>query len=280
MTPNAERLLKFIIERQCIYIARRAGKDKPWTNDPILRRYRFCNVYRELDTVTRWIAKNWREPHDGDEHLWFAMVVARYINLPTTLEAIKYPVPWNPAKVRLLLKERREAGLKTFNAAYIISTQGQAKDKIDYVCDFFNEVWANRNMLRPLNGYTLSEYNSMLTGQRNIGSFMSGQIICDLKYANPLCNASDWHTFAVSGPGSRRGLNRVMDRPFKQAWKELDWYQHLIKLRMYINKNLPEGWEKLHAQDLQNCLCEFDKYRRAKLGEGRPKQKYPGNRGE
>jgi hypothetical protein len=30
----------------------------------------------------------------------------------------------------------------------------------------------------------------------------------------------------------------------------------------------------MHAQDLQNCLCEFDKYERARLGEGTPKQIY------
>jgi hypothetical protein len=34
------------------------------------------------------------------------------------------------------------------------------------------------------------------------------------------------------------------------------------------------GLGDLHAQDLQNCLCEFDKFERARLGEGKPKRKF------
>ena len=90
--------------------------------------------------------------------------------------------------------------------------------------------------------------------------------------------ASDWHTFAVSGPGSRRGLNRVFDYDVKKSWKEEVWYRELKGLRTYVNQRLLPNMDNLHAQDLQNCLCEFDKYIRAKSGEGRPKQKYNGER--
>jgi hypothetical protein len=34
------------------------------------------------------------------------------------------------------------------------------------------------------------------------------------------------------------------------------------------------GLGDLHAQDLQNCLCEFDKMERARLGEGKPKRRF------
>jgi hypothetical protein len=39
-------------------------------------------------------------------------------------------------------------------------------------------------------------------------------------------------------------------------------------------KKLPRNLKDLHAQDIQNCLCEFDKYERVRLGEGTPKQLY------
>ena len=35
-----------------------------------------------------------------------------------------------------------------------------------------------------------------------------------------------------------------------------------------------------HAQDVQNMLCEYDKLQRVRLGEGRPKQLFPGAIGE
>jgi hypothetical protein len=34
------------------------------------------------------------------------------------------------------------------------------------------------------------------------------------------------------------------------------------------------GVGRLCAQDLQNCLCELDKYERVRLGEGKPKRRF------
>ena len=75
-------LLYFIGERERIRIRRANGEPPPWTDDPILREWSFCNVRREDDRVTRWIAEDWRVPHVDDPDLWFAMVIARFVNWP------------------------------------------------------------------------------------------------------------------------------------------------------------------------------------------------------
>jgi hypothetical protein len=31
---------------------------------------------------------------------------------------------------------------------------------------------------------------------------------------------------------------------------------------------------RLSASDLRSCLCEFDKYERGRLGEGKPKRRF------
>src|SRR3990167_2039864 len=88
------RLQNFVLERHRIYVRRFVNKDeKPWTTDPILRSYRFCNVYRELDAVTIWLRQTWREPHAEDPMLWFAMVMARFLNNPESLSSVGYPSP-------------------------------------------------------------------------------------------------------------------------------------------------------------------------------------------
>ena len=33
----------------------------------------------------------------------------------------------------------------------------------------------------------------------------------------------------------------------------------------------------LEMRDIEHCLCEFDKYERTRLGEGRPRAKYKRN---
>jgi hypothetical protein len=88
--------------------------------------------------------------------------------------------------------------------------------------------------------------------------------------------ASDWWTWAVSGPGSRRGLNRVVGRAKDTNWSEKAWKDTLVVLQKEVAVLLPPWMDRLHAQDLQNCLCEFDKYERVRLGEGRPRSLYAG----
>jgi hypothetical protein len=38
----------------------------------------------------------------------------------------------------------------------------------------------------------------------------------------------------------------------------------------------PQNWPHWEMREVEHTLCEFDKYERARLGEGRPKQLYDG----
>jgi hypothetical protein len=280
---SPERLnafVTFVVARHAVYVNRERGHAKPWTPDPILQQYRFCNVYRELDTVTKWISDNWREPHAGENDLWFAMAVARWVNWPDTLAEIGYPVPWNPKRFIAALEKRKAMGEKVWTGAYMIGTQGNAMDKAKFIAEgVLQPLWDNRETLRPRDGDTLKAFADRIIAVKNQGSFMVGQIVADAKYADfYLMEASDWHSWAVSGPGSRRGLNRLIDRDLKASWKEADFLHVLTDLRWQLNDALPKFMEKLHAQDVQNCLCEFDKYERVRLGQGQPRARYSGLR--
>jgi hypothetical protein len=110
-----EQLLNFIRERESVRRKREAGLPYPWTDNPILRDYRFCNIEREQDRVTKGIAALYREPHKDDPGLWFALLVARRaVNWPDTLKQIGYPVPWNPGWFKSAVRARQAAGLKAF----------------------------------------------------------------------------------------------------------------------------------------------------------------------
>jgi hypothetical protein len=270
-------LFAFIKERHAIYERRAAGAAKPWTEDPIFQRFKFCNVYRELDTVTRWITVNWRDAHQADPQLWFALAVARYINWPDTLEEIGYPVPWRPAKVLKLMKDRAARKEQVFTGAYFINSLGPKYESV--VNDRLSELWANRKAVTAnlAQATKLADIYAILIRQFGFGSFMVGQVIADLKYASLWQKVSDWHSWAVSGPGSRRGLNRVCNRPVRKPWKESVWLETLHELGAQIAPLVRKAsMLDLHAQDLQGCLCEYDKYERVHLGEGKPRSLYPG----
>lgn len=271
-----QRIFAFAQERYRIFLKKETSKPKPWTKDPILGAYRFCNVYREDDKVTRWITENWRTPEEKNPDLWFALCVARLLNQPDCLLDVGFPVPWDKRKFLSTLKTRQRSGKLIFNAAYIVSTNGIAKSKTVYLADeVLQPLWEARERLRPKDGDTLNSWHMHLGQMQGFGSFMTAQVIADIKYVEPLKSASDWWTFAASGPGSRRGLNYVLGRDRKNHWTEDEWRLELGRLR---EKLLPLfetfSMPKPHAQDIQNLLCEYSKYHRAVTDGKLPKQRY------
>ena len=276
--PNFARFRYFVEERESVRVHKAAGDLKPWTDDPILQKYKFCNIRREDDKVTQWIAKNWRTPHAPDLNLWFAMVIARFVNWPDSLVRIGYPHHgWPKVYMDGFLDVMNSPG-KTWGGAYMI--RSAVGSKAEYLArDVLTPMWEQRVHLRPRKQDTLSAFHYRLERCYGMGSFLAAQVVADLKYAPPLNRADDWETFAAPGPGSLRGLNRLLSFDKDTLWKNAHWHAELLRAREALNKNLKElSWKSLHAQDVQNCLCEFDKYERARLGEGRPKALYPGDR--
>ena len=277
-TMNTDSLMYFIAERESIRRRRATGAPPPWTDDPILREWSFCNVRREDDRVTRWIAVNWRQPHPD---LWFAMVVARFINWPETLAEIGFPVPWDRERFLAMMAARKERGEKIYGGAYMIHADQRYPDTATYQANMvFGPLWRDREWMRPQPGEKLAAYHSRLGERHGMrGGFMPAQVVGDIKYVEPLRSASDWMTFAASGPGSRRGLNRVLGRPVDAKSSEGDWRRAFRQLHEALAPDLERiGLGDLHAQDLQNCLCETDKYLRVKLGEGKPRRRFvPGD---
>ncbi len=276
------RFVAFVHERHRIYLRRLAGAPAPWTQDPILRVYRFTNVYRELDTVTQWIAKNWREPHADDPQLWFAMAVARLINWPETLSAMGYPAGWSAARVLKFTKlaaARRDDGKKVFTSAYIINqavTGGYGMTKAEYLAKVvFPDLWNRRRHIQPVEGDTLESFHARLMKGYGMGTFLAAQVVADLKCApaGVLREAEDWGTWAAPGPGSRRGMNILLGNDPEQAIRDSVWRAHLAELQRLFNtaRDAATLTIPLCAQNLQNCLCEYSKYSR-----GYSRQRYEG----
>ena len=278
---SANDFVKFIHARHAIWEKRERGLPPPWTADPVLSQYRFCNVYRNLDKQTRLIHSRWLLPRREDPDVWFAMVVARLVNWWPSLEAVGYPVPWIALTFQQAMAQRKAAGDKVFTGAYMVRADATLTgSKADYLAlHVLNPLWAARAGVRPREGDTLEAFHARLMTFRDMGSFMAAQVVADVKYAKgPLSVAPDWGVWAAPGPGSLRGLNRVLGREPDHPWKKGEWQTKFQLLQVVVAPKLL-GLPRITGQDLQNCLCEFDKYERVRRGQGKPRSRYPPSQG-
>jgi len=259
---------EFILKRHMIYRRRfELHLPKPWTEDPILQHYRFCNVFRELDMTTKWIRSHWREPYMCHPNLSFAMSVARQINHVSTLEAIGFPEQWNPKRVMKRMQKRKDAGLQVYTGAYMLTGTlggGKIEQTVMKILDPLFKLNLN------LNCATLEEANSRLRMQAGFGGFMAYEVITDLRHTPVLWSATDTMTWCHLGPGAVRGIKRLF--PNVQRSEYLPRTQTLLS----ESTRLPSWVPKLEMRDIEHCLCEFDKYMRVKLDEGRPRSRYNG----
>jgi hypothetical protein len=104
--------------------------------------------------------------------------------------------------------------------------------------------------------------------------FMAYEVVTDLRHSKYLENADDILTWANAGPGAKRGLNRIHGRLLEQTIKPrqltIEMQELLDMAGDYIGSFLPD----LEMREIEHCLCEYDKYERVRLGEGRPRAKY------
>ena len=273
-----ERFLYWIKERESIRRKKELGLDPPYTDDEILQRYRFCNVRRIDDRVSQWLLKNWYRKHRDSENMLFACVVARHFNKIETLKDIGFPEgdPYSEVeRIRGLLTGRSNV----FGPAYVISggtgkVPGVSRTKLEVVLD--SVILPIVKDPPEIDDSSIKNSVESLVGYPGMGWFMSGQVVADLRWALT-GKWSDKNRWAAKGPGSCRGMCRLLGVSVnKNRYSQEEFLVNLTeRVIPLVKSRLPDIAKRMEAIDYQNCLCEFDKYSRVLLGEGRPKRLYP-----
>lgn len=293
----------FIIERHKIYLRKNVeGMKKPWTSDPMLQSYRFCNIYRQLDTVSMWINDNIIEPYERHPNLWFMLAIARLINWPDTLQELMdrkvWPVDdWNPKRFYEALVDRKDRKEKIITGAYIINSvfpkgfDAPDKSKIYYIPYVgLDPLFQNREELSRACKSTMAKAVESLKKNQGWGAFMAYQVIVDLSYSDRwLRRAEDFNSYTSPGPGTTRGMNRLIYGGRKNLLNGDKLNEPMIKARKEINRYLKEtvpeeywtgdfrtGFSTLEMSNVSNSFCEYDKYVRLISGQGEPRSRYAG----
>lgn len=286
---DLEPLLYWATEREAIRNRKASGLPEPWTLDPILALYRFCNVRRSDDRVSQWLINNvLKEEYikaDLNSFLMFS-ALCRWINWPPTIQFIMDLGLWpsqNPdwTAIGLSIDEFHSMGRKAWTGAYMIraprkeerGNRGKGQFLAERVIE--EEMTKHIHLIRAANCfYDRATIHKVLTGLYGWASFMAGQVVADWGYTYMLRNAPDTYTWAPLGPGSKRGFNRIMERPLATKIDMEEFWGQLQEWRRVIIERLGPEYNDLTLMDAQNCLCETDKYLRVKNGEGRPRATY------
>ena len=276
--PDYRPLWYWMREREAIRVKKEAGLPQPWSNDPILNSYRFCNVRREDDLVTKWIDQHIRKSYADNPNLWLMLCIARQINWPPTLQYLMDEGVWptqyfDSEGISIVLNNWQAKGNKVYTGAYMISApREKGANKNDYIIgEVIGELWRNKDSF-PHN--SMQATHSWLTEFKGWGPFMSYQAVVDMRFTSILGSASDIETWAAAGPGTIRGLNRVYGRALDYR---LSQKQALTEMRDIYQKN--ETGIAIDFSDVPNICCETDKYMRVWYKEGRPRALYVAGRG-
>ena len=287
--PYLGMFFSFMTERHRIYKKKSDGMSYPWTNNPILREYKFCNVYRELDAGTIWCREHIREPFAEHESLFFNIAAYRSVNAIGTWEdiyaseekatGIPFIASYDPDRVREAMTSRRSRGERIFTNAHML-TGLHCGDKIVQCTDYtFRVLWDKREELAPtLDDNLQSAFNKLLNAKvPAIGKFLAYEIITDLRHTRYLRHATDIHTWASAGNGATRGIERVLGiykKGISRSWDQAELTKIMKEILDASRSILPEWMPYLEMRDIEHTLCEFDKYERARTGEGTPRLHY------
>ena len=288
---------KFAFERQNVYLNRLLGKHPPWTNDPIIEKYKFTNSYRALDRVSQYlidkiIRQDAVSQRSVDDRI-FRILLFKLFNKVETwqlLERSLGDISWEQysySEYEQVLTQALRRRESIYSAAYIMASG----------IGSFGHQRKHQNHLRLLetmikSGFarqvhqarSMAQVCDLLISYPLIGPFLSYQFATDINYSD-LTDFSE-EEFVRAGPGSVDGIVK--------CFRDIGHYtfEDVIHCMMDIQEKEFErlGLEfqglfgrPLQLIDCQNLFCEVGKYARIthphvrdKSGRKRIKQVFRG----
>jgi hypothetical protein len=275
MTPTQvyDTYWRFAAERLRMYYRRLVDPAGPWTNDPILRAYRFTNSFRAADRVSQYLIGEVQYRLDRSQEpqeLFFRTLLFKMFNRIDTWEAIERqlgPLTWkggNIQAIRKVLDERMSSGHRVYSAAYIMPAPafGHARKHANHLA-LLTQMMDDRLPDRLRQAPSLKAVYKTLLNYTGLGPFLAFQYAIDLNYSTILDFGED--EFVVAGPGANDGISKcfsdVAGRSPEAVIRWVTERQDREFARLDLNFEGLFG-RRLQPIDCQNLFCEISKYAR------------------
>ncbi len=263
---------RFAAERQNVFFRRLEGSHPPWSDDPILQRYRFTNAYRASDRVSQHLIRH--VLYGGDQRpaeIFFRAMLFKLFNRIETWRLLERSLgeprasEFDPDRYERVLSQAMGEGQRIYSPAYIMpaapGTVGRPKHAGHL--RLLHRMLRDELPRRLADASSLREAFELLRSYPMMGDFLAFQYVIDLNYST-LLKFSEME-FVVPGPGARSGI--------RKCFRDLGGLSESDVIRLVTEGQEEEFrrrgidfrdlWGRpLHLIDCQNLFCEVDKYAR------------------
>lgn len=286
---------KFAAERQNVFYRRMEGTAPPWSDDPVLKVYKFTNAYRACDRVSQYLIRNviYRGDNAPEETL-FRILLFKTFNRIETWESlvsnfgeIRYS-DYSFTRYDDVLSGIMANGRSIYSGAYIMASGRQA----------FGSPRKHQNHLRLIESMMSGGLPKLIARSRSmsavfdalmeyptIGYFLAYQYSIDVNYSE-LTDFSEME-FVVPGPGAVDGISKCFETT--GGLSGADVIRMVTERQLIEFERLGLAFQNLFGRalqliDVQNLFCEISKYSRVvhpeiggHSGRTRIKQKFYAN---
>lgn len=267
----------FACERQNIFWKKLNGNPAPWTQDPILQTYKFCNSYRVNDRVSQYLIKNviYNGKNYSKETMLFRIILFKLFNKESTWELLINHFKdvtldnFNQKEYSKVLESAISNDIKIYNDAYIsCANKAFGYDrKHDNHLALLNKMFnIDKIQSKILKCKTMEDAFNIIKSYPLIGNFMAYQLVTDINYSD-IVNWQE-NEFTVAGPGSLRGIKKCFIDKGKYTNEDIIkyMYEHQDEEFKRLGLDFKKiGNRPLQLIDCQNIFCELDKYCREAL---------------
>ena len=301
----------FCHERQCIWIKRKRNMPRPWTEDEILSKKHFTNLYRELDAGTVYFRRamivkraevseacKCRYSDDFEyaftkEVLWASICYRILCRVEVFQELGGIPTREEWPKFFKKLERHKKKGNTIFTGAY--QTMGLAPLEATMKKLSSEKVLIDdlaQIVLNAGENYDLQTCTDSIATLPYIGKFYAWQVTCDLMECGVLKDVQEADALYVKlGPGAEGGLKCIfgdtnLNLKIKNEYDNKDayhvglcillrdWQEHIfdaLGVKFERFDNRP-----MSLKVLEHALCEFYKYIHATRGSSKAPRLYKG----
>ncbi len=264
---------RFAYERQKIFMKRVNGETAPWTNDQILKKYKFTNAYRASDRVSQYLIKNViYSSIEKEEDVLFRILLFKTFNkietwkyLSEKLGEISY-TSYQRKNYSKALSELYCSGNTIYSGAYIMASGKTVfgnDRKFENHLDLIELIMKSGIANKVSSCHSLKDLYELLLTYPTIGTFLAYQYAIDINYSE-LCNFDEME-FVVAGPGAKSGIKKCFKNASAYSESDIIRYMADNQQKEFEKRGLNFDYlwgRKLQLIDCQNLFCETDKYAR------------------